>query len=146
MLLKGILLWPNITTPGTTEFSKDQYSLDLSLDEETASKLRAEGFNVRDDKEYSPFVTIKRKVRRKDGSMNSVPKLVYADKNPLEFRVGNGSSATVQCRPYEWEFGGRTGKGLDLQAVQVTNLIEYEGTTMDGDELGITNEEEELEF
>ena len=36
MLLKGILLWPNITPPGTTEFSKDQYSLDLSLDEKTA--------------------------------------------------------------------------------------------------------------
>ena len=145
MLLNGILLWANVTTPGTG-FSKDTYSLELSLDEETANNLRNEGFNVRDDKEHSPFVTFKRQVRRKDGSLNPVPKLVDADKNPLEFKVGNGSSATVQCRPYDWEYEGRTGKSLDLQAVQVTNIVEYEGTTLDGEELGLDDNEDELEF
>jgi hypothetical protein len=75
-----------------------------------------------------------------------VPKLVDADKNPLDVNVGNGSDITVQCRPYDWTFGDRSGKGLDLQAVQVNNLIEYEGTSFDGEELGIDNEENELEF
>ena len=64
----------------------------------------------------------------------------------MDCKVGNGSDVTVQCRPYDWTFADRTGKSLDLQAVQVNNLIEYEGSAIDGEELGIDNEETELEF
>ena len=74
------------------------------------------------------------------------PKLVDADKNPLDCKVGNGSDVTVQCRPYDWTFGDRSGRNLDLQAVQVNNLIEYEGTSVDGEELGLDDNEDELEF
>ena len=28
-------------------------------------------------------------------------------------------------KPYEWNFKGKKGMGLDLQAVQVIDLIEY---------------------
>ena len=147
MLLSGKAMWASITSPGITKFPPPKYSLDLVLDDETADRLKTEGFNVRDNKEYSPFITIKREVNRKDGSANAVPKLVDADKNPLDCKVGNGSDVTVQCRPYDWTFGDRSGRNLDLQAVQVNNLIEYEGTSVDGEELGLDdNEETELEF
>ena len=28
-------------------------------------------------------------------------------------------------KSYDWNYKGKTGKGLDLQAVQVKNLVEY---------------------
>ena len=146
MLLNGKAMWARITSVGQTKYPPAKYSVDLVLEDGLASELKEQGFNVREDKEYSPFITIKRDERRKDGSPNPVPKLVDADKNPLDVNVGNGSDITVQCRPYDGTFGDRSGKGLDLQAVQVNNLIEYEGTSFDGEELGIDNEENELEF
>ena len=64
----------------------------------------------------------------------------------MDSKVGNGSDVTVQCRPYDWTIADRTGKSLDLQAVQVNSLIEFEGTAIDGVELCIDNEETELVF
>ena len=46
-------------------------------------------------------------------------------KNPLDKIVGNGSKVKVMYKPYEWNFKGKKGMGLDLQAVQVIDLIEY---------------------
>ena len=47
------------------------------------------------------------------------------DKKPLEKIVGNGSKVKVMYKPYEWNFKGKKGIGLDLQAVQVMDLVEY---------------------
>ena len=52
--------------------------------------------------------------------------------------IGNGSTVRVQYSEYDWEYNKKTGKGLDLQAVQIVNLIPYKGG--DGDEL-LTDEE-----
>ena len=46
-------------------------------------------------------------------------------KEPLDKIVGNGSRVKVMYKPYEWNFKGKKGVGLDLQAVQVLDLIEY---------------------
>ena len=51
--------------------------------------------------------------------------LVDGAKNPLDKIVGNGSKVKVMYKPYEWNFKGKKGMGLDLQAVQVIDLIEY---------------------
>ena len=48
-----------------------------------------------------------------------------AEKKPLEKIVGNGSKVKVMYKPYDWNFKGKKGKGLDLQAVQVLDLVEY---------------------
>ena len=81
---------------------------------------------------YSYFL-MKRKVARKDGTPNQAPKLLDANKEPLDVAVGNGSKVNVQYR--EWETSNNYGdfKGLDLQAVQVVDLVEYTGS--DGSEL-----------
>ena len=67
----------------------------------------------------------KRKVKKANGEKNSQPQLVDADKKPLDKIVGNGSRVKVMYKPYEWNFKGKKGVGLDLQAVQVLDLIEY---------------------
>ena len=41
--------------------------------------------------------------------------------------VGNGSIGNVQLYTKDWEFNGHTGTKIELKAVQVTKLIEYQG-------------------
>ena len=79
---------------------------------------------------------------RKDGTPNNVPKLIDANKEPLDVAVGNGSKVRVQYR--EWETSNNFGdfKGLDLQAVQVIDLVEYTGA--DGNELDSLDDGDEL--
>ena len=61
-------------------------------------------------------------------------------------RVGNGSLVKVQYREYPWEYAGRSGTGLDLQAVQVLELVEAEQIAADGSELGLEEETVEMEL
>ena len=67
----------------------------------------------------------KRKVSKANGDKNQQPQLVDAEKNPLNKIVGNGSKVKVMYKSYDWNYKGKTGKGLDLQAVQVLDLVEY---------------------
>ena len=71
------------------------------------------------------IIRFKRKVQKANGDKNTQPTLVDAGKKPLDKIVGNGSKVKVMYRPYDWNFKGKKGKGLDLQAVQVVDLIEY---------------------
>ena len=91
------------------------------------NQAKADGLDVKnkgDDR--GSFVTIKRKVRRKDGNMNKQPEVVDAAKrNIASTMIGNGSEVNVLYSTYEWEFKGRSGVSADLRAVQVTNLIPY---------------------
>ena len=48
-----------------------------------------------------------------------------AEKKPIEKIIGNGSKVKVMYKSYDWNFKGKKGKGLDLQAVQVLDLVEY---------------------
>ena len=102
------------------------------IDDKTADSFTSRGFRVRDNDGQKELI-IKRKVERKDGTPNQAPKLLDANKEPLDVAVGNGSKVNVQYR--EWETSNNYGdfKGLDLQAVQVVDLVEYTGS--DGSEL-----------
>ena len=54
-----------------------------------------------------------------------MPRLVDAKKNPIDVLVGNGSQIKVLYKEFEWTFAGKSGKSLDLQAVQVLDLVPY---------------------
>ena len=72
------------------------------------------------------YVLAKRRVKRKDGGVNSPPKVVDSNNTPMHNTlIGNGSLVNVKFSPYEWTFGNKQGIGLDLQAVQVVDLVEY---------------------
>ena len=139
-ILEGMCEWAAVKVPNTT--FTPEYQITLVLDDKTADDFITRGFRVK-DVEGVKKIMFKRKVERKDGTPNAVPKLLNASKEPLDISVGNGSKVRVQYR--EWETTNQFGdfKGLDLQAVQVLDLIEYTGS--DGSELE-SIDDDDLEF
>ena len=142
-LINGKAMWSFITTP-STKFPPPTYQITILIDDETADDFSKQGFNVKDTNDGKALY-IKRWATRKDGTPNPVPKLIDANKEPLNVAIGNGSDVVVQYRP--WEVTNEYGfhKGLELQAVQVLNLIEYNPAAADGEELGV-DIDSELEF
>ena len=56
---EGMAMWASITTPNTR--FEPKYTINLVVDDETASQLKSEGYNVK-DMEEGPTITIKRNV------------------------------------------------------------------------------------
>jgi hypothetical protein len=61
----------------------------------------------------------------------------------MDCLVGNGSKVKVQARPWEMTRNGQDFKGLELQAVQVIDLVQY--SSGDGDEFDSVVEEAEVD-
>ena len=131
-ILNGKAYWASVVSPNTTFDADGVYSIDVAVDAENKKKAEAEGLSIKnkgDDR--GDFVTIKRKAKRKDGSANKAPDVMDGMKRPLQNTlIGNGSDVNVLFKTYEWNHKptGRSGKSADLQAVQVVNLIPYEGS------------------
>ena len=100
--IQGKAYWASITRPNTT--FDPVYQIDLAIDEETAEQFSAKGITVKEDERG---------------------KLVDSSKNPIDVLVGNGSDVKVMFKEYDWNYAGKSGVGLDLQAVQVINLVPY---------------------
>ena len=97
------------------------------LDKKALDSIKKDGLSIKNKgDERGDFITIKRKVRRKDGSLNRAPDLVDGQKRTMtNTLIGNGSKVNVHYTTYEWEFKGRQGVSADLRAVQVTELVPY---------------------
>ena len=127
-VLKGKAYWASITSPNTTFDSDGVWTVDVgNLDEKNKKIAQADGLNVKNKSDdRGDFVTIKRKVRRKDGNMNKAPEIVDAQKRTMMGTlIGNGSDVNVLYSKYDWVYAGKSGVSADLRAVQVTNLIPY---------------------
>ena len=131
-VLNGKAYWASVVTPNTTFDEDGVYSIDLAVDEENKKSAVSEGLSIKNKgDERGDFVTIKRKAKRKDGSVNRAPDIMDNMKRPLQNTlIGNGSTVNVLFKTYEWNHKptNRSGKSADLQAVQVVNLIPYEGS------------------
>ena len=121
-IVDGISMWASVTTPNTT--FEPVYQVTLVVDEDVANDFRSRGFRVKDMDE-GPALIIKRKVTGKNGQPNASPKLLDRNKQPLTVSVGNGSKVRVQYKEWESAWNGTLYKGLDFQAMQVLELIEY---------------------
>ena len=130
-ILNGKAYWASVVSPNTTFDEDGVYSVDLAVDADNKKKAEAEGLSIKnkgDDR--GDFVTIKRKAKRKDGNPNKAPDVMDGMKRPLQNTlIGNGSDVNVLFKTYEWTHKptGRSGKSADLQAIQVLNLVAYEG-------------------
>lgn len=135
-ILEGTVKWASITTPNTK--FEPVYTVDLIVDEETANDFASRGHKIKQHDE-GPAVVIKRKVNGPNGVTRPAPRLLDKDKQEINVAVGNGSKVRVQFNEYSGE--GKYGpyQGLDLQAVQVVDLIEYRSA--DGEELLADGEE-----
>ena len=136
-IVEGVAMWASVTTPNTTY--TPVYTVNLVVDEGVANDFRSRGFTVKDMDE-GPALVIKRKVNGKNGQVNSAPKLLDRNKEPLNVSVGNGSKVRVQYKEWESTWNGTLYKGLDFQAMQVIELVEYaspdgaEFDVIDGDD------------
>ena len=141
MVYEGTAMWASITTPNTR--FEPKYSIDLVVDNEMAQALKSEGYKVKFDKEEGPTITMKRNVNGPNGMIRKAPKLLDRNKNELDCLVGNGSRVRVQARPWEMVRNGQEFKGLELQAVQVLDLVQY--SSGDGDEFDAIESEAEVD-
>jgi len=132
----GTAYWASVTTPNTTY--EPVYTVNLVVDEETAESFRSKGHTVKDMDE-GPALIIKRKVNGPNGMVRQPPKLVDGSKNPIDERIGNGSSVKVQYKEWESVWKGKTFKGLDFQAMQVLELVSV--GTADGGEFDVEDSE-----
>jgi len=121
-ILEGTAYWASIKTPNTT--FEPVYTVNLVVDEETANDFASRGHRVKQMDE-GPALIIKRKVNGPNGMVRSAPRLLDQSKQEVNLAVGNGSKIRVQYNEYsgEGKYGPYTG--LDLQAVQIVDLIEY---------------------
>ena len=127
---EGTAYWASIKTPNTR--FEPVFTINLVVDEDTANDFASRGHTIKQLDE-GPSIIIKRKVNGPNGMVRPAPRLLDADKQEVNYSVGNGSKVKVQYNEYEGEnkFGPYTG--LDLQAVQVLDLVEYRSE--DGAEL-----------
>ena len=136
MIVDGTAYWASIKEPNTT--FEPMYTVNLVVDEETADSFATRGHTIKQMDEGSAIV-IKRKVNGPNGMVRSAPRLLDQNKQEVSLAVGNGSKVRVQYNEYDWEYAGKAGKGLDLQAVQIVDLVEYK--SQDGSEFFDDDEE-----
>lgn len=136
MIIDGTAYWASIKTPNTT--FEPMYTVNLVVDEATANDFASRGHTIKSMDEGSAIV-VKRKVNGPNGMIRSAPRLLDQNKQEVNLAVGNGSKVRVQCNEYAWEYAGKAGKSLDLQAVQIVDLIEYKAE--DGSEFFDEGEE-----
>jgi hypothetical protein len=137
-VLEGTAYWASVLAPNTK--FEPTYSVNLIVDREIIEEYKSKGFTkqVKEMEDVGTALVIKRKVNWKDKKTGQIhtrpaPKLYDKSKQPLDCQVGNGSRVKVQFR--EWESGEWTG--LDFQAMQVLDLVEYSGTSPDGAEFEV---------
>jgi|TARA_R110002020_G_scaffold100918_2_gene238250 hypothetical protein len=125
-VLEGKAYWASVLSPNTK--FEPVFSVNLVVDQEVAEEYKRKGFakQVKEMEDVGTALVIKRKVNwtdRKSGQVHTrpAPKLFDKSKQPLDCQVGNGSRVKVQFR--EWESG--EWSGLDFQAMQVLDLVEY---------------------
>jgi hypothetical protein len=129
-VVNGTAYWASIKTPNTK--FEPVYTINLVVDEDTANDFASRGHKIKQMDE-GPSIIIKRKVNGPNGMVRTAPRLLDADKNEVNYSVGNGSKVRVQFNEYQGENKYGPYTGLDLQAVQVLDLVEYRAE--DGAEL-----------
>jgi len=129
-VVEGTAYWASIKTPNTK--FEPVYTVNLVVDEDTANDFASRGHKIKQMDEGSSII-IKRKVNGPNGMVRVAPRLLDVDKNEVNYAVGNGSKVKIQYNEYEGENKYGPYTGLDLQAVQVLDLVEYRSE--DGAEL-----------
>lgn len=141
-VLTGKAYWAHLRKPNE---ESGKYQMDLSIDDKTKAMLEDLGITVKNaalgigTKNKIPndprgnFVTLKKNHMLEDGTLLPPPAVVDGKKQslPSETLIGNGSIVNVASSIYDWKFKSKTGKSLNLNAVQVKTLVKYENSGVD---------------
>ena len=124
-VINGTAYWASIQSPNTK--FEPTWQIDVgNLDADNKAIAEKDGLNIKTDEIKGDYVTVKRKVKRKDGNDNTPPVIVDGQKRPMMDLIGNGSKVNVLYNTYEWKYAGKEGVSADLKKVQVVTLIPYE--------------------
>ena len=123
--LTGRINWAKVQTP---DEKYDVYTLDLYPDDESWVKFRESGMQLKErEGDEGSYIKLRRPTSKKvRGELVDMGKpgvfLVDGEKyNPFAGLVGNGSEGICKVRVYETD----KGPGHELQALAITNLIEF---------------------
>ena len=128
----GRAYYANVVTPNTT--FDDRWEINLVLDDEVLEEFENRGHTIK-EKDYGRFINFKRNVEKKGGGQNIRPLLINEERKRVDTlpKIGNGSLVKVQYKEYSWAYADKAGKGRDLRAIQLLELVEYsepDGTGM----------------
>jgi hypothetical protein len=133
----GQAYYASVVTPNTTY--DDKWEVTVVLDDETLAEFESRGHEIK-EKDFGRCLNFKRNVNRKDGSHNNRPLLINEERERVDTlpKIGNGSLVKVQYSEYSWEYADKAGKGRDLRAMQLLDLVEYN----EPDGAGMYNEDD----
>lgn len=140
-VIQGRAYWSFVTTPNT-KFTP-AYTVNLVVDRKVADDFKSRGYTVK-EMEEGPALIIKRKVEGPNGMVRQPPRLLDKNKREIDVNVGNGSLVNVQFKEWDTVWKGQTFKGLDFQAMQVIDLVEY--GQPDGAEFDVADNDYEEEL
>lgn len=137
VVVEGTLMWAKLfeRNKDTNEDFHGEggaYTVDVILDKEELDKVTESGSRLKPKiTDEGIVIKFKRKHNHKIEELGGAPQVVDAEKEEWndEVSIGNGSKGKVAFTVYDTKMG----KGTRLDAVQVTELVEYEG---DSDEDG----------
>ena len=126
----------------------------ITEDADQAEEWANNHLNVKPNSAMKPTawtVSLNRKEKTSDGTMNAPVRLVHNDKTPftdLERRqIGNGSKGNVII--WQGHYDNSWGKGVSssLTAIQVTDLVVYEGgiDELDFENLGSSEKSDDVD-
>ena len=104
------------------------WKCNIILDEEWKDNLLKSGFKVHQDKDGDWVLVVKRKCKTRDGKTQSPPKVVGIDgRTKVEDAVGNGSLCNIIVYAKYQTVNSKTTLQAYLNAIQVLDLVPYEG-------------------
>ena len=111
------------------------WSIQVEVNDDNRATIEAANLPIANKgDERGDFVTIKRKVMRKDGTERQAPIVKDSQNNLWDGKkIANGSVVNVKAIPYDWNYAGKSGVSADLAAVQVVDFIEYTASREDFD-------------
>ena len=110
----GRAYYANVVTPNTT--FDDKWEVSLVLDDDALTDFENRGHPIKE-----------KDVEKKSGGHNPRPILIDENRKRVDTlpKMGNGSLVKIQYNEYSWSYQGKAGKGRDLRALQLLELVEY---------------------
>ena len=142
-VLEGPVYWASLSVPNRT-FEPVTYQATLVVDQKTAREFEKDGYKIKEIDEQ-PALFFRRYYNRPDGTTNPPVRVVDKAKNPLDVAVGNGSKVKIQYQPRVIENKYGIFNWLELQAVQVLDLVEYNNGETDEFDM-LDDDADDIEF
>lgn len=115
--IEADIMWAFLDTPNQMS---GKYQVDLcNLSKNAIKALEDAGVSVRNKEGKGFFITAK--------SKNYPITAVDKAGEPIAAKVGNGSKGVALIKPYAYKVNGKSGVGVGINKLIVTDLIAYEG-------------------